>query len=306
MTETAMASRCTVEEINFMNADHKAVALQATLKTELRKHCKIPKNKHWRLSAQSSDRNGAGLEELEKDFRKDSKPSKRERGQKFKTGERRSDERLAGVLQETRKDLKGIPRRDQDKRALKELEKKTFSEKESRTEPDCAWHRSRKGPFHEQEDECEQSKPVSCERPAGGDDKVLQQSVQRSRIDHGRDPAQHDSLAIRLAQGTRASRASWHVPGAVSKASKSWKTKNSKDGVTEKQEKDAQPKGQEQVSWAGSDRLHDWRHWGNWWFTCGWTRWGDRRLEVSRRRSYQTAPPLQGADCILQAAGKAR
>ena len=46
-----------------------------------------------------------------------------------------------------------------------------------------------------------------------GDDEVLQQSVQRPRIDHQGHPAQRDSLARRLAQGTRPNRASRHLPG---------------------------------------------------------------------------------------------
>ena len=52
MTDTAMASRYIEEEINFMSTDHKAFSLQTTSETELREHCKIPNNRHWRLSAQ--------------------------------------------------------------------------------------------------------------------------------------------------------------------------------------------------------------------------------------------------------------
>ena len=173
------------EFVGVTTTGHKAVALQTTLKTELREQCKIPNNKHWRLSAQSKVRTRAGLERLERDSRKDSMQSKRERGQKFKTGARRSDERLAADLLETRKDLRGIPRGDQDKEAVKEIGKKIwrrrrFYEKEIRTVPACARHRSRNGPFHKQEDARGQSKPVLCERLADGDDEVLQQSVRRS------------------------------------------------------------------------------------------------------------------------------
>ena len=93
------------------------------------------------------------------------------------------------------------------------METMTFSEKEIRTEPACARHRSGNGPFYKQEDACGRSKPVSCERLPDGEDEVQQQSVQRPRRDHRGDPAQRDSLARRLAQGTRANRASRHLPG---------------------------------------------------------------------------------------------
>ena len=49
--QIASVRRSSPEFSRFMSTGHKAVALQTTLKTELREHCKIPDNQHWRLSA---------------------------------------------------------------------------------------------------------------------------------------------------------------------------------------------------------------------------------------------------------------
>ena len=74
------------EFAGFMSTGHKAVALQTTLKTELREHCKIPDNTHTGDSQHNGKtENRAGQERLERDFRKGRKHSKRERPQKFKT-----------------------------------------------------------------------------------------------------------------------------------------------------------------------------------------------------------------------------
>ena len=82
--EFAKVRRNSPELTVFMSTGHKAVALQTTLKTELREHCKIPDN------TGNSQRNGltenrVGQERLERDFRNCRKHSKRERPQKFKT-----------------------------------------------------------------------------------------------------------------------------------------------------------------------------------------------------------------------------
>ena len=63
---------------------------------------------------------------------------------KFKTGERRSDERLTEDLEDTerRSGQEGVEGIGEENK-----EAKTFSEKESHTAPDCARHRSRKGPL---------------------------------------------------------------------------------------------------------------------------------------------------------------
>ena len=166
----------------------------------------------------------------------------RAKGNEDKSSKPVKDEVMKDLL-ETRKDLRGIPRGDQYKKAAKEIGKKMwrrrrFHEKEIRTEPACARHRSRKGASHKQEDACGQSKPVSWERLADGDDEVLQQSVQRPRKDHRGDPAQRDSISRRLAQGTRANRASRHLPGNSFESFKKLKNgKNIEDGVTEKPER---------------------------------------------------------------------
>ena len=54
--QIASVRRSSPEFSRFMSTGHKAVALQTTLKTELRGHCKIPDNKHWRLSARWKNR----------------------------------------------------------------------------------------------------------------------------------------------------------------------------------------------------------------------------------------------------------